>query len=98
MVALKKKTVFLVHGFETYDGKHSVHFGKDLNKPSNTKQFKKISDAKRFAINKARKIGVKSVLMDLPSGAKNVKIPMKNKKFRKLRKIAKKSSIFDIGL
>ena len=78
-----KKSVFLVHKSETFDGKkHRVSFGKDLNKPKNNRRFAKLSDAKKFAVNKAKKIGVKSVLMDLPSGTRDVRVevPMKNKK------------------
>lgn len=96
MPPLRKKTVFLVHKFETSNNKHNVHFGRDLNKPGNTKSFSKLSDAQKFAINKAKKIGVKSVLMDLPSGTKKVIIPMRNKRVRKLRKTAKTISVFDI--
>ncbi len=85
MVALKKKKVFLVHKFETGNNKHEVSFGRNLNNPKNNRSFNKISNAKKFAINKARKIGVKKVLFDLPSGPKEVTVPMRNKKFRKLR-------------
>ena len=93
---VRAKGVFLVHRFETANNKHSVHFGRDFNKPKNTRQFKNLSDAKKFAINKARKIGVKNVLMDLPSGTKNVPVPMRNKKAIKLRKTAKRTSLFDL--
>ena len=72
MVALRKKVVFLVHKFETRNNKHHVSFGRDLNNPKNTRNFNKISDAKKFAINKAKKIGVKKVLFDLPSGVKTI--------------------------
>ena len=95
-MALKKNSVFLVHKFETATGGHNVHFGKDLNKKKNTKVFKKLSDAKKFAINKARKLGVRTVLMDLPSGAKDVKVPAKNKQFRKVKRKARPFTIFDI--
>ena len=97
---VRKKGVFLVHKFESFDGKkHNVSFGRDFNNPKNNRRFTKLSDAKRFAINKARKIGVKTVLMDLPAGTKDVivKVPMKNKKARQIRKKAKKASFFDIG-
>ncbi len=96
---VRRKSVFLVHKFETGSGKHDVHFGRDLNNPKNTKRFNKLSDAKRFALNKARKIGVKSVLMDLPTGTKDVlvKVPMRNKRAKRIRKTAKRVSAFDIG-
>jgi len=99
-MALKRKTVFLVHKFETSDGKkHNVHFGRNLNNPKNTKRFTKLSVAKKFALNKARKMGVKSVLMDLPSGTKDVlvKVPMVNKKSKRVRRTARRTSPFDLG-
>lgn len=95
----RKKGVFLVHRSETASGKrHSVHFGRDFNNPKNTKSFKELATAKKFALNKARKIGVKSVLMDLPSGTRDVsvKVPMLNKRAKKVRKRAKRVSAFQL--
>ena len=96
---VRKKSVFLVHKFETDGNKHSVHFGRDLNKPSNTRRFTKLSDAKTFAVNKARKIGVKSVLMDLPAGTRDVsvKVPAVNKRAKKVRRKARRVSFFGAG-
>ena len=53
---LRAKEVFLVNKFETTTGKHDVYFCKDLNNPKNSRSFRKMSDAKKFAINKAKKI------------------------------------------
>lgn len=97
---VRRKSVFLVHKFETEDGKkHNVSFGRDLNKSKNNRRFTKLSDAKRFAINKARKIGVKSVLMDLPAGTRDVivKVPMKNKRAKIIKKKARRVSAFGLG-
>ena len=87
-----------MHRFETANNKHSVHFGRDLNNPKNTRQFTKISAAKQFAVNKARKIGVKTVLMDLPSGSKEVKVPMRNKRATIIQRRTPTTSLFDFRL
>jgi len=74
VVKRKKPIVFLVHKFETSNGKHRVSFGRNLNLRKNNRSFRKISDAKKFAINKAKKIGANEVIMDLPRGNRTIKI------------------------
>jgi len=76
-VRVRRKSVFLVHGYETYNGKHNVHFGSDFNRKGNTKQFKRISDAKKFAEKKAIEQGNRNYLADLPSGTKTIRVKRK---------------------
>ena len=51
-MAKRKPSVFLVGGFETSSGKPEVSFGSNLNDPRNTKVFRNVAEAKRFAQKK----------------------------------------------
>ena len=63
MVKRKKGSVQLIHKSSTFNGKkHVVSFGKNLNLPKNNKGFKSIGAARKFAFDKARKIGVRKIL------------------------------------
>ena len=73
-----QKEVFVVHKYETVDNKHSVHFGKDFNKPKNTKRFLKWESALKFAKKKTQEQGGTKFLVDSPRGSRYVKVP-KNK-------------------
>ena len=81
----RKKEVFVVHKYETADNKHAVHFGKDFNKPKNTKRFTKWNNAMKFAKKKAAEQGNSEILVDSPSGSRHVKVPKKKIK-KKTRK------------
>lgn len=74
---VREKKVFLVHKYETSSNKHEVYFGRDLNKLSNMRSFNKLPDAKRFAIKKAKQMGLRTVTMDLPEkGHIKIIVPM----------------------
>ena len=82
----KKKDVFVVHKYETVDNKHAVHFGKDFNKPKNTKRFSTWDNALKFAKKKAIEQGNSKFLVDSPRGSRYVKVPKKKTKSNKKRK------------
>ena len=58
--------VFIADASTTYSGKTAVTFGrigKDFNLRKNTKQFRKRTEALKFAKRKAKKLGVKRILL-----------------------------------
>lgn len=50
--------VFIVHGSETLDGKHVVHFGTNFNNPRNSKKFKDWAEAVEWGNKKARSMDI----------------------------------------
>jgi len=82
----KKKEVFVVHKYETADNKHAVRFGKDFNKPKNTRRFSKWDNALKFAKKKAIEQGNSKFLVDSPRGSRYVKVPKRKNKSSKKRK------------
>lgn len=84
------KEPFVVHKWETADGYHHVHFGKDFNNPKNRKRFRKWENAIEFAEKKAQKQGNSKILIDSPKGSYYMKVskkkPTKTQKKRKTKK------------
>jgi len=79
------KSGFIVHPFETADGKYHVSYGSH-NKT--VKSFKTLKESKQYLA----KNNITKVLYDSPSGAKDIFIKKQNKK-KKRRK--NRSSISD---
>ena len=75
----KRPKVFLVHGFETYSGRHSVHFGTNFNRKGSTRTFKRINDAKKFAFRKAKQFKLKKIIVDTPQYSGYVTITKRRK-------------------
>jgi len=80
---VRKKSVFVVHKYETADNKHHVHFGSDFNNPKNTRRFTDWNTALRFAKKKAVEQGNSTILVDSPSGARDIAVSTKKPSTRK---------------
>jgi len=63
---LIKNDVFAVHGWETMDGKHSVHVWNNKGRMT-TKVFKDWEDAEDYAQKSALRLGKTSYQVDTPS-------------------------------
>ena len=74
------KIVFLVSGRQTYSGRHHVSFG-DNNKPTkfnkSTKSFRRWTNAKTFAVNKAKKLKLSKVSV---AGKKDIPIKLRKRR------------------
>lgn len=61
-----KNTVFAVHGWETVDGKHTVHVW-DKSGRGTDKVFNDWEDAESFAQEQAKRLGKRVYTVDTPS-------------------------------
>lgn len=62
------KLPFITNPYETYNGKYSASFGKDLNK--NVKYFKTLKEAKNYI----KQNGYEKALYDSPTEPKVIKV------------------------
>lgn len=62
---MKKKTIFVVHTWETCDGLHHVHIWNDTEHPT-TEYIKEWREAFRFAYKKAMEMGLDYFQVDHP--------------------------------
>jgi hypothetical protein len=91
---LKKPWVFLCHKYETADGKrHDVIVTPKKGKQK-VKKFTKLPDAKKYAENQSRSLGLKTYLADLPEGPKDIRVSQKPRKKPTKRKKKDPLSIF----
>ena len=102
-MAKKKPKVFAVHGYETGDGLHRVHSGTDFNRKGATRKFKSWTAAENYARKRAKKLGLKSYMVDTPHrphvvvklDKKSVKKKTKKKTKKKKRKRMSPWQVFD---
>ena len=65
----KEALVFVVHRYDTGHPYHNVSFGENLNDPKNQRRFSKWKNAIKFAVAKARELGLDEVTIDHPDAA-----------------------------